>query len=219
MFLDEVGELPMSTQVKLLRVLEERQVLRVGGRTPRPIDMRFIAATNRDLEAEAARGAFRQDLFFRLNGITLTIPPLRERTGGDRGAGADVHRAGVRAARPSEGAGAVGRGAGAARALRLAGNIRELRNTIERAVVLCAGETLLPEHLPSRLQARDVGDPPTVVSEVVQAIPEEPSSPPVPRGARRRRARTSASGSSPRWRPARATRRRRRRGSASRGRR
>src|SRR6185503_6105666 len=78
-FLDEAGELPMSIQVKLLRVIEERQVLRVGGLKPRPIDVRFIAATNRDLEVEVARGAFRQDLFFRLNGVTLVVPPLRDR--------------------------------------------------------------------------------------------------------------------------------------------
>src|SRR5262249_44533567 len=79
-FLDEVGELPMSVQVKLLRVIEDRTVLRVGGRAPRAVDVRFVSATNRDLEAEVARGAFRQDLFFRLNGIALTIPPLRQRT-------------------------------------------------------------------------------------------------------------------------------------------
>jgi two-component system, NtrC family, response regulator AtoC len=78
-FLDEVGELPHTIQVKLLRVLEEQQVLRVGGRVPRSIDVRFVSATHRDIEAEVARGAFRQDLYFRLNGVTLTIPPLRER--------------------------------------------------------------------------------------------------------------------------------------------
>ncbi|MEJ7735556.1 MAG: sigma 54-interacting transcriptional regulator, partial [Polyangiaceae bacterium] len=78
-FLDEVGELPMTTQVKLLRVIEERQVYRVGSVKPRLIDVRFVAATNRDLEAEVALGSFRQDLFFRLDGISLVIPPLRER--------------------------------------------------------------------------------------------------------------------------------------------
>jgi DNA-binding NtrC family response regulator len=78
-FLDEIGEMPMKLQAALLRVIETREVLPVGGRRARTIDVRFIAATNRDLEAESARGSFRQDLFFRLNGISLSIPPLRER--------------------------------------------------------------------------------------------------------------------------------------------
>ena len=77
--LDEVGEMPLSTQVKLLRVLEAREVMRVGDVKARPIDVRFIAATHRDLEAQVAKGNFRQDLFFRLNGFSLVIPPLRER--------------------------------------------------------------------------------------------------------------------------------------------
>ena len=77
--LDEIGELPLATQVKLLRVIEEKKVLRVGGVEPRAIDVRFVAATNRDLEAEMAAGRFRSDLYFRLNGVTLWIPPLRER--------------------------------------------------------------------------------------------------------------------------------------------
>ncbi|MCK6549623.1 sigma 54-interacting transcriptional regulator [Myxococcota bacterium] len=78
--LDELGEMPLVTQAKMLRVLEQRQVLRVGGLEPRKIDVRFVAATNRDLEAEVLAGRFRRDLYFRLNGVALVVPPLRERT-------------------------------------------------------------------------------------------------------------------------------------------
>src|SRR5215468_54615 len=78
-FLDEVGELPLALQVKLLRVLEDRRITRVGAIKPRLIDVRFVSATNRDLRAEIAQGAFREDLFFRLNGVSVRIPPLRER--------------------------------------------------------------------------------------------------------------------------------------------
>jgi two-component system response regulator AtoC len=78
-FLDEIGELPLSTQAKLLRVIEAREVVRVGGVRVRRIDVRFVAATNRDITAEIANGRFRQDLFFRLNGSRITVPPLRQR--------------------------------------------------------------------------------------------------------------------------------------------
>jgi DNA-binding NtrC family response regulator len=152
-FLDEVGELPMSVQVKLLRVIEDRTVLRVGGRAPRPIDVRFVSATHRDLDDEVARGAFRQDLFFRLNGIALTIPPLRERPA------EIVHLAQRFLAgacrqidRPT--LPAISREAlSALERYPWPGNIRELRNVIERAAVLCAGDALLPEHLPAKLLA------------------------------------------------------------------
>ena len=145
-FLDEVGELPLSTQVKLLRVLEDRRVMRVGGLTARRIDVRFVAATNRDLAAEIQRGAFRQDLFFRLDGITLAIPPLRERTG-------EIAALARRFA--AQAAGALGRETPGISAEALAaleahawpGNVRELRNVVERAVVLSSGGELLREHL------------------------------------------------------------------------
>ncbi|WP_437938831.1 sigma 54-interacting transcriptional regulator [Sorangium sp. So ce341] len=144
--LDEVGELPSGIQVKLLRVLEDRKVMRVGGLSPRPIDVRFISATNRDLAAEVKRGAFREDLFFRLNGIALTIPPLRARVS---------EIAPLARAIAERTAGALGRRAPTLAPETLAaleahpwpGNIRELRNVIERAVVLAGGDTLLPEHL------------------------------------------------------------------------
>ncbi len=145
-FLDEVGELPLATQAKLLRVLEAREVLRIGGLSPRPIDVRFVAATNRDLPALVAREAFRGDLYFRLNGITLHIPPLRERQG------EIVPLAQALAAQVSRGSGAapVRFTALAFRALEThdwPGNVRELRNTVERAYVLSGGGVIDREHL------------------------------------------------------------------------
>lgn len=146
-FLDEIGELPVSIQVKLLRVLEERKLLRVGGLHKRPIDVRFIAATNRDLEAEVGRGTFRQDVYFRLNGISITIPPLRERTPEiEPLARSFIARA---AAQMKLRANPLLSQAALEEMLQYTwpGNIRELRNVIERAVVLSAGGTILPEHL------------------------------------------------------------------------
>ena len=79
MFLDEVGDLPLTAQVKLLRVLETREVTRVGDVKPRTIDVRFVAATHHELERDVEQGNFRRDLYYRLNLFTLTIPPLRKR--------------------------------------------------------------------------------------------------------------------------------------------
>ena len=146
-FLDEIGELAPDAQARLLRVIETREVLRVGATRSRKIDVRFICATNRDLEADAASGRFRRDLYFRLNGMTLIVPPLRERP-----ADIPVLARGllVRAARDlrpdrpipelSEGAMAVLRAHG------WAGNVRELKMWIERALLLCDGPSLLPDH-------------------------------------------------------------------------
>jgi transcriptional regulator with PAS, ATPase and Fis domain len=150
--LDEVGELPMSIQVKLLRVLEERKVLRVGGLKARPIDVRFIAATNRDLAAEVARGAFRQDLYYRLNGISFVIPPLRERLD-ELEALASTFIAGAWAQHGTTPPPALAPAALAClRAHAWPGNIRELRNVIERAVFLCGtGRVITPAHLPDEI--------------------------------------------------------------------
>jgi two-component system response regulator AtoC len=147
LFLDEVGELPLTTQAKLLRVLETREVARLGSVRPRRIDVRFIAATNRDLDAEVARGGFRRDLYFRLNGITLTIPPLRERVG-------EIRRLAEMFVRQ------ICRELGRVEPLlpekivmllegySWPGNIRELKNAMERAVLLTTGPTIETEHLP-----------------------------------------------------------------------
>jgi two-component system, NtrC family, response regulator AtoC len=144
-FLDEVGELPLTVQAKLLRVIEERSVLRLGSLTPRPIDVRFIAATNRDLEGEIERGAFRRDLFFRINGITLHIPALRDRP---REIEELARRfAGLAAQRRERAVPKIAPAAlDALRSYAWPGNIRELRNVIDRAVLLCDNE-LRAEHL------------------------------------------------------------------------
>jgi len=147
LFLDEVGELPLATQAKLLRVLETREVARLGSVKPRRIDVRFIAATNRDLEKEVARGAFRADLYYRLNGITLTIPPLRSRLEEIRPLAEPFLRLICRD---------LGRqppllppaSVAHLEAYAWPGNIRELKNVIERAVLLCEGPMLEPQHMP-----------------------------------------------------------------------
>jgi two-component system, NtrC family, response regulator AtoC len=147
-FLDEMGEMPASLQAKLLRVIEARTVMRVGGLKERPIDVRFVAATNRDLEHEIERGHFRQDLYYRLNGVAIVIPPLRERR-------EELEElAQVFIARASQEGGLGEPPLLSPAALRLLesypwpGNIRELRNVIERAVLLCLDGVITPEHLP-----------------------------------------------------------------------
>jgi DNA-binding NtrC family response regulator len=152
-FLDEVGELPLTVQAKLLRVIEMREVLRVGALKTRSIDVRFISATNRDLEAEVMKGGFRRDLFFRLNGISLTIPPLRER----RSEIAPLARTFVEEACAENGRAVPHMGPDIFRILELyswPGNIRELKNVMERALVLCEDE-ILPDHLPLEKMTHD----------------------------------------------------------------
>ena len=168
--LDEIGEMPMSLQVKLLRVLEEKQVRRVGGVKSRPLDVRFIAATNRDLERHAARGLFRQDLYYRLAGATLEIPPLRRRSGDIEPLARTflLHASrhlGVPATISPEAFALL-------RAYRWPGNIRELRHVIERAVLLAGNAPITPAHLPlGKLQPSDRGRPPP---------PDEPDEPDEP---------------------------------------
>jgi transcriptional regulator with PAS, ATPase and Fis domain len=182
--LDEVAELPIDLQAKLLRVLEDRAVLRVGAVRPRRIDVRFIAATNRDLEAESSRGAFRSDLYFRLNGVTIAVPPLRERRDEiaplSRAFVLETSRAAGRATPPAIDA--------EAEAWLVAyawpGNVRELRNVIERAVLLVEpGRSITTDELPKGLrpgarvetETREAPPPPRAESlkESVAAIEKQ----------------------------------------------
>ena len=136
LFLDEIAELPLTMQAKLLRVLESREVTRVGGLKTRSIDVRFVCATNRDLVSLVRSGAFRQDLYFRLNGISVLIPPLRQR----RPEIQPLARAFIAEACRDANRSALSITEQALAALEThswPGNVRELKNVIERAVTLC----------------------------------------------------------------------------------
>ena len=148
MFLDEIGEMPLALQARLLRVLETREVLPVGGVKPRTIDVRFVSATNRDLEAEVLAGGFRRDLFFRLNGLSISIPPLRERLGEIPGLAEQFLEQACREIGRGRRPGWRPRRMQLLRSYRWPGNIRELKNVIERAVVLCDGDVIDLGHLP-----------------------------------------------------------------------
>jgi DNA-binding NtrC family response regulator len=141
-FLDEIGELPLGLQVKLLQVIEEKTFTRVGGNQPVSVDARIIAATNRDLEAMVKAREFREDLFFRLNVFPVRLPPLRERPGDIRGL--------VEFFLQRHGAALEKVEAGALAALERytwPGNVRELENTLERALILAGADPIGMEHL------------------------------------------------------------------------
>ncbi|WP_281184295.1 sigma-54-dependent Fis family transcriptional regulator [Trichlorobacter lovleyi] len=151
LFLDEVGEMPLQLQAKLLRVLEERTLERVGSRTAIPVDLRIIAATNRDLTKEIAKGSFREDLYYRLNGVTLRIPPLRERKGDiDLIARQFLEKWGRSCGRPPM---RIAKEAlERLRGYAWPGNVRELDNEIERAVALAYGDIITMTDLSDPLQ-------------------------------------------------------------------
>lgn len=166
LFLDEIGEVSPATQVKLLRVLQEHEFERVGGNQSLKVDVRLVAATNRDLKKMVDEGTFREDLYYRLNVINLRLPPLRERAD-DIAAlamhflqryakedGKDVQRLDDETLR-------------ILRAYRWPGNVRELENVIERAVVLVDGPSVLPRHLPGEL---------ITAAEDEQGVPRIPGS-------------------------------------------
>ncbi len=177
-FLDEVGELSPDAQVKLLRALGEREIVRVGGTKTVPIDVRVIAATNKDLEAEVARGAFREDLYFRLAVLSLALPPLRERA-------EDIPLLVEHFVRKY--AGELGKsvlGFTPAALHRLAayawpGNVRELENVIYEAMVLTEGDWVAEAMLPARMRLPEASAaatappgqaPPASLKEAVQSV-------------------------------------------------
>ena len=218
MYLDEVGDLGPELQPKLLRVLQERQLERVGGGEAIPVDVRVVAATNRDLETLIRDGRFREDLYYRLNVVTLTLPPLRERI-------EDVpflvdHFLGKYGAE-------LGERAIATEALdRLMGygwpgNVRELENVIQHAMVMAGGGVILPEHLPiapgsgpppaaagnpraaRRAEARRVRPRPRParVGEPLRSPDRAGGAPASPRGAARDGREPAARGGAPRHQP------------------
>jgi DNA-binding NtrC family response regulator len=175
LFLDEIGEMPLTVQAKLLRVIETRQVLRIGAVKPQAINVRFVAATHRDLEEEVAEKRFREDLYFRLNVITLQIPPLRERPDEiEPLALTFLDRLTRRLGRPTPRLSDEALGLLCSYAW--PGNIRELRNVIERALVLCAGDVVTTEHLPAEKMRRHPWPPPESTSSPVRVTPS-PSAP------------------------------------------
>ena len=163
LFLDEIGDLNPSMQAKLLRVLQERSFKRLGGQDDITVDFRLIAATNRDLKKEVDQGAFREDLFFRLNVVSLQLPPLRQRVD-------DIYPLSLRCLvhHSREVNKDIGEIDPEARTLleryTYPGNIRELENIIERAVIFCRGKTLTPGDLPRELRE----EPKKIVSSTTQ---------------------------------------------------
>ncbi len=149
-FLDEIGEMSPATQVKLLRAIQEREVIPVGSTQAVPVDVRIVAATNRDLEEEIIRGGFRSDLYYRLNVIQLRLPPLR-----DRREDIPVLANYFLEKTDSNGSGPYSLSEDAMAALAAydwPGNVRELENALERAVVVTSQSTITPESLPERVR-------------------------------------------------------------------
>jgi len=167
-FFDEIGDVPLSVQVKLLRVLEQHEVLAVGDATPRKTRFRVIAATNRDLGKCVRQGSFREDLFFRLAGFEIMLPPLRRR-------GEDIPLLAERFLHLAQASGSAATGfteetlAELSRRL-WSGNVRELRHAVEHAALMARGGPIRPEHLPPprQLGTGDAADPTSVLRRTVR---------------------------------------------------
>ena len=146
-FLDEIGDLPLSTQVKLLRVLEEKVIERVGDNRPIPVNVRIISATNRELKSLVEKGSFRNDLFFRINVIPITLPPLRQRIEDlPLLAEAFFKRGLLKSGKAIEGVSTEAMGA--LTAYEWPGNVRELKSVFEYAFVTCQESMIRPYHFP-----------------------------------------------------------------------
>ena len=168
LFLDEIGEMPLITQVKVLRAIQERRITPVGGVDEREVDVRILAATNKDLEAEIQTGNFREDLYYRLNVVAIQVPPLRER-GDDV---LELARQFLTRFADEYGKPVSGLTPEAARILRqyhFPGNVRELQNIIERSVALTQGSRVTPEALPDKV----LGRPPSITQLESDAFPQE----------------------------------------------
>ncbi len=164
LFLDEIGDLRIDLQAKILRALQEREVDRVGGGKPASVDVRVIAATNKDIERAVKEGAFREDLYYRLNVITLFIPPLRERK-------EDIPLLASYFLKKFNKDSDVRVDAGALSMLTSygwPGNVRELENVIERASVLRRGALITPDELPEKLKKDKPG-----VEDIILNLPEQ----------------------------------------------
>lgn len=173
-FLDEIGDLPTQTQIKLLRVLQEREFERLGGTETVKVNVRLIAATNKNLEEAISEGAFREDLFYRLNVFTIFLPPLRERKSDilllaenfvekyEREHGKHIKRISTPAIDMLT-------------SYHFPGNVRELENTIERAVLVCDGNVIHGHHLPPTLQTAELTGTITQVSleQAVEAFEKD----------------------------------------------
>jgi DNA-binding NtrC family response regulator len=168
LFLDEIGDLPLAVQAKLLRVLQERQVERLGSNQPIDVDVRFVSASLRSLEEEIAEGSFREDLFFRINTVSIHLPPLRERRE-DIPLLAQAFLREFSRERGKEIEDLTDSAIEVLHSHSWPGNVRELRNVIERAVVFCRGSKITPEHLPTGL--REAPPPPPSPPSASQAEP------------------------------------------------
>ena len=158
LFLDEVGEIPLGTQTKLLRVLQERTFERVGGNESIHVDVRLVAATNRDLAADVSAGRFREDLFYRLNVVPIELPPLRLR-GGDMLALANHFLRRFTQENHKRVDGFTEKARTKMLNYKWPGNVRALENAVERAVVLCEGDLIDEDDLPFENERETVGAP------------------------------------------------------------